>query len=143
MNKLLIILSVFLLVGCGASRSNLNLSSVGESAPDLIKSPDDFPKASISTSDVVKNGYIRVISRSAKDQSAYEAIEAAKIEAQKNVLSIVQGVKIDANELVNKGVLTQDEAKRVITGTIRTLECGTFYDRTTGTGFACMEAPLR
>ncbi len=135
------IVMVMALVACGGNKSlvlnNLNTS------PDLIKSVDDFPKQSVTYSEIAKNGYVRVIAESASGQSQYNAIESARIIAREHVLELTNGVRNDSEALVKTGVLTEQDIKAVTTGTIRTFDCGMFYNQSTQTGFSCMEAPVR
>jgi hypothetical protein len=141
MKIFMIIFTMTLLVGCGSTKTNL--ITMDNNAPDVVKSVNDFPKQSLTASEVSKNGYIRIISRSASGQEPYSALEAARIEAQKNVLATLKGGSIEATELVNTGVLTEDQVKRIISGNVRTFDCGAFYDQMTRTGYACMELPLK
>lgn len=141
MKKLVGLGMVLALVACGGQKY-IPLDNLSNS-PDLIKSVSDFPKQSVTYAEISKNGYIRVIAESAKDQNQYNAIEAARIIARNHVLEITDGVRHDSQALVKTGILAEQDIKSVTSGTIRTFDCGMFYNQTTGTGFACAEMPLR
>lgn len=144
MNKLRIVLGLAVLLtltACGGNKG-LVLNNL-DNSPDLIKSTADFPKQSVTYAEIAKTGVIRVIAESAKGQSQYSAIEAARVIARNHVLEILNGVKHESETLVKTGVLSEQDIKAVTTGTIRTFDCGMFYNVSNGTGFACAETSIR
>ena len=128
--------------GCGGSKS-VKLDNLGlDNAPTTVKSVDDLPKMSTTPSDIAKTGVIRVIAESAKGQSHYDALTAARTVAQKRLLDHITGTNIDGQTLVSKGVLTEEEVKSITQGHIRSFDCGAFYDRAIQVGYYCVEIPV-
>jgi hypothetical protein len=111
--------------------------------PTTVKSPDDLPKMATTQAEIKKAGAIRVIAESAKGQSQYDALTAARGVAQKRLLDIINGVKVDANALIAKGELTEETIRLITEGHIKAFDCGAYYDSLSRTGYYCMEAPLR
>lgn len=134
-------LVVLMLVACGGNKG-LVLNNL-DNSPDLIKNVSDFPKQSITYAEIAKNGYIRVIAESAAGQSQYNAIEAARVIAREHVLEITYGVRHESETLVKTGVLAEQDIKALVTGNVRSFDCGLFYNQSTGTGYSCMEANVR
>ena len=141
MKSLLISLSLLLLAGCGTSKPYQFGNSV--QAPTVLRSVNDLPKPSTTLEEIQKTGYIRVIAESAKGQSRFNAIEAAKGVAEANILHIIEGSKINYQKAIATGELKEQEVKILVSGTVRTYECGAYYDESTGTTYACMEALAR
>jgi len=109
----------------------------------VLKSIDDLPKPSMSLDEIRKTGRIRVIGESARKQEQFNALTAARAVAQRNILSIVHGSKIESETLISKGDLSRDEVKLLIDGNIRTYDCGAFYDRALEVAYYCAEVPVR
>lgn len=128
--------------GCGGGKTAM-VDDIGlTNSPTTVKSPDDLPKMATIPSEIKKAGAIRVIAESAKGQSQYDALTAARGVAQKRLLDIINGVKVDANALIAKGELTEETIKLVTEGHIKAFDCGAYYDRLSQTGYYCMEAPV-
>jgi hypothetical protein len=142
MKQLILIIGISMLVACGGNKSELK-SDFDVPAPTVLKSINDFPKQSVSRQDILKTGVVRVIAESGKNQDQYEALEASRIEAQRDILAIIRGAELDSSELVSNGVLNKDEVTRVISGHLRTFSCGNFYDSVKRVGYSCMEASLK
>jgi hypothetical protein len=144
MNKLRIGLGilVLLMVGCGGNKLELK-SDFDIPAPTVLKSINDFPKQITSRQDILKTGVIRVISESGKNQNQYEALEASRIEAQRDILAVIKGAELDSSETVSLGILTKDEITRVISGHLRTFSCGNFYDTVKKVGYSCQESIIK
>lgn len=135
-------LVILISTGCGGSKS-VKLDNVGlDNAPTTVKSVDDLPKMSTTPSEIAKTGVIRVIAESAKGQSHYDALTAARTVAQKRLLEHVTGTNIDGQTLVSKGALTEEEVKSITQGHIRTFDCGAYYDRGNQVGYYCVEIPI-
>ena len=95
-----------------------------------IKSVTDLPKPVVSPEEIKKAGVIRVIAESAPHQSRYNALEAARGMAMADILFIQAGGIVEGGRIH-------------VSGTIRTFDCGSYYDESTGTGYSCMEAPAK
>lgn len=129
--------------GCGGGKT-ARIDDIGlTNSPTTVKSPDDLPKMATTPAEIKKAGAIRVIAESANGQSQYDALTAARGVAQKKLLDIINGVKVDANTLIAKGELTEETIKIITDGHIKAFDCGAYYDRSSRTGYYCMEAPLR
>ena len=128
--------------GCGGSKS-VKLDNLGlDNAPTTVKSVDDLPKMSTTPTDIAKTGVIRIIAESAKGQSHYDALTAARTVAQKRLLDHITGTDINGQTLVSKGVLTEEEIKSITQGHIRSFDCGAFYDRSIQVAYYCVEIPV-
>jgi hypothetical protein len=133
---------MLMLVACGGNKLELK-SDIDIPSPTVLKSVNDFPKQIVSRQDILKTGLIRVISESGKNQDQYEALEASRIEAQREILTVIRGTELDSSELVSTGVLTKDEITRVTSGHLRTFSCGNFYDSVKRVGYSCEEASIK
>lgn len=136
------LLMVLTLVACGSNKANL-MSDLDTPSPTVLKSINDFPKQITSRQDILKTGTIRVIAESGKNQDQYEALEASRVEAQRDILAVIKGAELDSNELVSTGVLTKDEITRVISGHLRSFDCGNFYDSVKKIGYSCQETSIK
>ena len=137
---IVVLISLLLIVSC-ASDDSLNLADIN--SPTTVNSVDNLPKPTLSNNDIAKRGAIIVIGESASGQSQYNALTSARGVAQKNLLSIVNGVKINADAIINKGELTKDDVNLIVNGHIRSLDCGAYFDRTHGIGYYCVQMVLK
>ncbi len=128
--------------GCGGGKT-ARLNDIGlTNSPTTVKSPDDLPKMATTPVEIKEAGAIRVIAESAKGQSQYDALTAARGVAQKKLLDIINGVKVNGDTLIAKGELTEETIKLITEGHIKAFDCGAYYDRLSQTGYYCMEAPV-
>lgn len=141
MKKLIMLLMLVAVLGCGGK--NVKIDSLVVNAPTTVKSVDDLPKMSTSVEEIKKSGYIRVIAESAVNQEHYDALTAARGVAQRNILSIVNGLHVNSNQYIERGELKADEIKLITEGHIKTYDCGAFYDRALRVAYVCTEIPVR
>lgn len=137
-----IVLLTIISFGCGGGKT-AKVDDIGlTNTPTTVKSADDLPKMVTTPKEIAKEGVIRVIAESAKGQSQYDALTAARGVAQKKLLDIISGVKVNAATLIAKGELKEEDIKLITEGHIKAFDCGAFYDRSSQTGYYCMEVPL-
>ncbi|MEK6682044.1 MAG: hypothetical protein AABY79_08790, partial [Nitrospirota bacterium] len=97
--------------GCGGGKT-ARIDDIGlTNSPTTVKSADDLPKMATTPAEIKKAGAIRVIAESANGQNQYDALTAARGVAQKKLLDIINGVKVNANTLIAKGELTEETIK--------------------------------
>ena len=136
------LLVLLILTACGGTKGELR-ADFDIPSPTVVRSVSDLPKPIVSRQDILKTGVIRVIAESGKNQDQYEALEASRITAQREILAVVSGANLDSNELVSNGVLNKDEITRAITGHLRSFSCGDFYDSVKKVGYSCQESSLK
>jgi len=73
----------------------------------------------------------------------YLACRAAKVDAQRNLLESYQGVRVTATTLVSNYMLTSDEIKSTVEGTVRGAIIKSRDNRIDGSCKVVLEAPLR
>lgn len=134
--------SALFLTSCASAPVEEYSFSVTPNAPTVVRSVEDLPKDSTTPEEIRKNGVIRITAESAKGQDQYDALTAARIMAQTNLLSIIDGIKVNSARLVKSGRMTEDETKTIVSGHIRAFDCGAFYDAVNGIGYHCMEFPV-
>lgn len=143
MKKLLVVmLAVMFVASCGSSQKSVSFK-VDTKTPTTVNSADDLPKPTLSPQDISDRGAIVVIGESAAGQSQYDALTAARGVAQKNLLSVVNGVRVNADGLITKGVLSEDNVKVIVNGHIKAIDCGAYYDRGSQVGYYCVQLPLK
>jgi hypothetical protein len=73
----------------------------------------------------------------------YLACRAAKVDAQRNLLESYQGVRVTATTLVSNYMLTSDEVKSTVEGTVRGAIIKSRDNRIDGSCKVVLEAPIR
>ena len=73
----------------------------------------------------------------------YLACRAAKVDAQRNLLESYQGVRVTATTLVSNYMLTSDEIKSTVEGTVKGAIIKSRDNRIDGSCKVVLEAPLR
>ncbi len=93
--------------------------------------------------DVFQKGYIQVIGESEAGQSRYRAKRAAEVVAQRRLLEIFQGLRLSGATTVRDGMLTSENIKTRVEGTLRgATPCGESFDRTEGYARVCLRLNL-
>ena len=90
----------------------LLISALALQARDVI---DDTGLCRINWSE----GYITCVGESAQGQSSFAAKLSAKVIAQRNLLEVVKGVRIDSEVSVSDGMIASDVIKSRVEGVIR------------------------
>ncbi|WP_320170251.1 hypothetical protein [Maridesulfovibrio sp.] len=97
----------------------------------------------VQPDDVFQKGYIQVIGESEAGQSRYRAKRAAEVVAQRRLLEIYQGLRLSGKTTVRDGMLTSDNIKTSVEGSLRgAVPCGEAYDRTEGYARVCLRLNL-
>jgi len=93
---------------------------------------------------VFEEGYIQVIGISEEGQSRYAALRAATVVAQRDLLEILQGLRLYGETTVKSGMLQSDEIRTTIEGFLKgAVKCGEKYNRDSQHGEVCMRLYIR
>ena len=88
-------------------------------------------------------GYIKCLGESAQGQRSYAAKLTAKIIAQRNILEVVQGVRITSDITVKDGIKSSDIIKSRMSGVIKGAQIiSNIYDSTKGSSTATAKLRL-
>lgn len=134
--------SALFLTSCASAPVEDSNFSVTPNSPTVVRSVEDLPPNSTTPAEIRQTGVIRITAESAKGQDQYQALTAARIMSQKNLLSIIDGIKLNSDGLVKDGKMTHDEVRAIVNGHIKAFDCGAFYDSSNGIGYYCMEFPV-
>ncbi|WP_432735903.1 hypothetical protein [Maridesulfovibrio sp. FT414] len=97
----------------------------------------------VNPDEVFQKGYIQVIGESEAGQSRYRAKRAAEVVAQRRLLEIFQGLRLSGQTTVRDGMLTNENIKTTVEGTLRgAVPCGEAFDRTEGYARVCLRLNL-
>lgn len=153
----ILLLTIFVVTACGGGKAlRDNYSNSVDESPTTLKSWRDFPPQVLTLTEAKKVGVFRVYGESADGQSHYDALAAARLVAQANLLTTIQGLKIEKNIQVKTdeggkdfrgfsskgGRLTEEDIKGTTTGYLKPYECGAYYDSSIGRGYYCVEVPF-
>ncbi|HHL33173.1 MAG TPA: hypothetical protein ENJ30_02280 [Desulfobulbaceae bacterium] len=93
---------------------------------------------------IFQKGYIQVIGGSEEGQSRYRASRAAEIVAQRDLLEILQGLRLSGTSSVKDGMLQSDEINTSVQGFLRgAIKCGEKYHSDKGYAEVCMRLNIR
>ena len=93
---------------------------------------------------VFEEGYIQVVGISEEGQSRYAALRAATVVAQRDLLEILQGLRLYGETTVKSGMLQSDEIRTTIEGFLKgAVKCGEKYNRDSRHGEVCMRLYIR
>lgn len=135
-----LIILISFLVSC-SSKGTLNLTDIQTST--TVNSINDLPKPTFSFEDIKKASAIIVLGESAPGQNQHNALTSARGVAQRDLLEKINGVKVSSETIVKKGILTKDEIRLLVSGHIKSLDCGAYYDRVQGIGYYCVQLPIK
>ena len=65
---------------------------------------------------IFEEGYIQVVGVSEEGQSRYKAMRAATVVAQRDLLEIMEGLRLSGQTTVRDGMLQSDDIRTSITG---------------------------
>ena len=89
------------------------------------------------------DGFIHCKGESAASQQVFEAKRSAIIVAQRNLLEVVKGVRIDSETIINNGMLTSDTIKSKVEGMVRGVEVvSNIYTKDVGIATATVKMHL-
>lgn len=101
-------------------------------------------KAVTDPAQVFQDGYLQVVGISEEGQTRYRALRAAQVVAQRDLLEVVQGLKLFGNTSVADGMLQSDAIKTSVEGFLRgAVKCGQEYDDHKGFAEVCMRINMR
>lgn len=93
---------------------------------------------------VFEEGYIQVIGSSEANQSRYNAIRAATVVAQRDIMEILQGISINGDTTIQDGMLQSDTIRTNVQGFLRgALKCGERYNAAAGYADVCLRLNIR
>ena len=93
---------------------------------------------------VFEAGYLQVVGVSEEGQTRYQALRAAQVVAQRDLLEVMQGLKLFGATSVKDGMLQSDEIKTSVEGFLRgAVKCGQTYDESKGSAEVCMRLNIR
>lgn len=93
---------------------------------------------------IFQKGYIQVIGASEEGQSRYRASRAAEVVAQRDLLEVLQGLKLSGTTSVKNGMLQSEEINTSVQGFLRgAIKCGEKYHSDKGYAEVCMRLNIR
>jgi len=93
---------------------------------------------------VFEEGYIQVTGTSEEGQSRYRAMRAATVVAQRDLLEVLEGIRLYGQTTVKDGMLRSDEIRTTITGFLQgAVKCGERFHRDRGYAEVCMRLYIR
>ncbi len=93
---------------------------------------------------IFEEGYIQVIGVSEEGQSRYKAMRAATVVAQRDLLEIMEGLRLSGQTTVRDGMLQSDDIRTTINGFLRgAVKCGEKYHEDRRYAEVCMKLHIR
>lgn len=93
---------------------------------------------------IFEEGYIQVVGVSEEGQSRYKAMRAATVVAQRDLLEIMEGLRLAGQTTVKDGMLQSDDIRTSITGFLRgAVKCGEKYHNDRQYAEVCMKLHIR
>lgn len=98
----------------------------------------------ITQDQAIQRGFLQVVGYSEGGQSRYQAVRAATVVAQRDLLEAFKGIRIHGDTTVEKGFTLNDTIRTRVAGYLRGAQpCGVRYDQSSGHAEACMRLNLR
>ena len=93
---------------------------------------------------IFEEGYIQVVGVSEEGQSRYKAMRAATVVAQRDLLEIMEGLRLSGQTTVRDGMLQSDDIRTSISGFLRgAVKCGEKYHGDRRYAEVCMKLHIR
>jgi hypothetical protein len=93
---------------------------------------------------VFEEGYIQVTGASEEGQSRYKAMRAATVIAQRDLLEVLEGIRLYGQTTVKDGMLRSDDIRTTIQGFLRgAVKCGDKFHSDRGYAEVCMRLYIR
>jgi hypothetical protein len=93
---------------------------------------------------VFEEGYIQVTGISEEGQKRFAAIRAATVVAQRDLLEILEGLRLYGETHVRDGMLQSDQIRTTVEGFVRgAMKCGERYNDVKGYAEVCMRLNIR
>lgn len=101
-------------------------------------------KSVTEANQVFEEGYIQVTGISEEGQKRFAAIRAATVVAQRDILEILEGLRLHGETLVKDGMLQSDQIRTTVEGFVRgAMKCGERYNESKGYAEVCMRVNIR
>ncbi len=92
---------------------------------------------------IFQSGYVEVTGESATGQTEYNAVRAAKLVAQREILEVLQGLRLYGDTTVKDGMLVSEVIQTKVRGFLRgAFECGKQYFPDKGYARVCLRLRL-
>jgi len=93
---------------------------------------------------IFEEGFIQVVGQSEEGQSRVRALRAAEIVAKRDLLEMVQGLRLHGTTTVESGMLASDRIRTTVTGFLwGAVKCGERYDAEKGSARVCVRLNIR
>ena len=93
---------------------------------------------------VFETGYLQVVGVSEEGQSRYQALRAAQIVAQRDILEALKGLNLYGTTSVKDGMLGSDEINTTVNGFLHgAVKCGQNFNAAKGYAQVCMRLNIR
>jgi hypothetical protein len=93
---------------------------------------------------IFEEGYVQVVGVSEEGQSRYKAMRAATVVAQRDLLEIMEGLRLSGETTVRDGMLQSDDIRTSISGFLRgAVKCGEKYHSDRQYAEVCMKLNIR
>ncbi len=93
---------------------------------------------------IFEEGYIQVVGVSEGGQSRFKAVRAATVLAQRDLLEIMEGLRLSGQTTVRDGMLQSDDIRTSISGFLRgAIKCGEKYHNDQRYAEVCMKLHIR
>lgn len=93
---------------------------------------------------IFEEGCIQVVGVSEEGQSRYRAMRAAQVVAQRELLEILEGLRLYGKTTVSDGMLQSDQIRTSVDGFLRgAVKCGETFHGDRGYGEVCMRLYIR
>ena len=93
---------------------------------------------------IFEKGYIQVTGLSEAGQTQVKALRVAQLVAQRALLETLQGLQLQGQTTVKKGMLASDEIRTTVEGYLKgAIKCGELFHADKGYAEVCMRVPLR
>lgn len=93
---------------------------------------------------IFEEGYIQVTGISEEGQKRFAAIRAATVVAQRDLLEILEGLRLYGETHVRDGMLQSDQIRTSVEGFVRgAMKCGERYNESRGYAEVCMRVNIR
>ncbi len=105
---------------------------------------EDTWQSVTNPAEIFEEGYIQVIGISEEGQSRYNAMRAATVVAQRDLLEIMEGLRLSGQTTVKDGMLKSDDIRTSISGFLRgAVKCGEKYHNDRRYAEVCMKLHIR
>lgn len=98
----------------------------------------------ISPVQIFEEGYVQVTGMSGEGQSRYNALRAATVVAQRDLLEVIEGIRLSGETTLKDGMLQSDDIRTSVSGFLRgAVKCGQKYHENGRYAEVCMKLYIR